>query len=207
MKSLIVRLDSRLVLFFGFACLCGLHESWVTAQVYAVYPLSQADQIESTQIFQTQFFLNTVCWSCNTSFAIFVLLLSGLQGSCVTAQVYTSVLFHRQISLQCSGWLFWENYRISGGSFLFSFCNLRFISFWSAGILCNGASVYLVSSFAGRPDWSLMHDYFRKTIAFLQVFFGSFCGLLSIFPFVNLVCFSLIKIAKVYAHQSSSVQK
>ena len=163
--------------------ICDLHESWVTAQVYAVYLLSQADQMESTQIFQTQLFLNTVCWSCNTSFAIFVLLLSGLQGSCVTAQGYTSVLFHRQISLQCSGWLFWENYRISGGSFLFSFRNLRYISFWSAGILCNGASVYLVSSFAGRPDWSLTDDCLGKTIVFLRVCFAFFCDfLLCTFP-------------------------
>ena len=50
-------------------------------------------------------------------FVIFVLLFSGLQGSCVTAQVY------------------------------------------------------IVPSFAGRPDSSLTDDYFGKTIAYLLDFF------------------------------------
>ena len=75
------------------------------------------------------------------------------------------------------------NLRLDWSCFLnFSVCNLCF-TFWSAGILCNGASVCLVSSFTGRPE------NLRKNIWSIILFECSSTGflLLSIVIFVFLL--------------------
>ena len=66
------------------------------------------------------FFFASFLWS---SFYFF----SGLQGSCVTAQVFTCVLFCRQTRLEFNGWSFWKNYCISAGFLSLYFCCLCFI--------------------------------------------------------------------------------
>ena len=71
-----------------FVLLSGLQGSCVTAQVYAECPLTQADQIGIyAKLFElTGFCLNTFVLDClHLSFVMFVFLLSGLRGSCVTA--------------------------------------------------------------------------------------------------------------------------
>ena len=68
--------------------LSGLQGSCATAQVYADCPLTQEDQIGFTKK------IGLTCFSCLNTFVLdffyfsferFVLFLSGLQGSCVTA--------------------------------------------------------------------------------------------------------------------------
>ena len=70
--------------------------------------------------------------------------LSGLQGSCVTAQVYADCPLTQadQIGIYKKNWinmLFLFEYICAGFLVLF-FCYIRVASISSAGILCNGAA-------------------------------------------------------------------
>ena len=78
------------------------------------------------------------------SLSVIFVLLSGLQGSCVTAQVYAECPLTQADQIGIYATNFWINMllfeSICAGFLTLLNCNVRFASIWSAGILCNGAA-------------------------------------------------------------------